>query len=111
MGQFSTSNSVRVWDMVPAVRGVGFGQAIATSSVVSYYTCLIALAVFYLIASFTSVLPWVICDPDIASPSDDGTVCIDDGLNASDVIDNVTILHGGDILDYKPMSSAEQYFT
>ncbi len=46
------------------VAGVGYGQAIATSSVVSYYTCLIALSVYYLFASFAYVLPWTICNPD-----------------------------------------------
>ena len=54
--------------------GVGYGQAIATASVVSYYTVLIALAVFYLVASCQSTLPWTVCDSDLQL--DNGTVCI-----------------------------------
>ena len=36
--------------MVPAMRGIGYGQMIANASVISYYTCLIALAVYYLVS-------------------------------------------------------------
>ena len=43
-------SSVKVWDMVPAMRGIGYGQMIANASVISYYTCLIALAVYYLVS-------------------------------------------------------------
>merc|ERR1719319_742066 len=49
--------------MVPAFYGVGFGQALATSCVVTYYCLLIALAIYYLVASFSTTLPWTMCDP------------------------------------------------
>ena len=52
--------------MVPAARGVGFAQVIGTSSVVSYYCVLIALSIYYLIASCQSILPWTICHPELA---------------------------------------------
>jgi len=48
MGQFSSASSVKVWNMVPGLRGVGFGQMIGTASVVSYYCVLIALSLHYL---------------------------------------------------------------
>ena len=73
---------------------------IATSSVVSYYTCLIALAVFYLIASCQSILPWTVCDPSIAV---ENTVCINAGQNGSEILAD----YPNDTLS---MSSAEQYF-
>ena len=77
--------------------GVGYGQAIATALVVSYYTVLIALAVFYLVASCQSTLAWTVCDSSIHL--DNGTVCIDANLNAS-MVPNGT----------KKVGSAEQYF-
>ena len=80
--------------------GVGYGQMIATSSVVSYYTCLIALAVFYLIASCQSILPWTVCDPSIAV---ENTVCINAGQNGSEILAD----YPNETLS---MSSAEQYF-
>ena len=51
----------QVWNMVPAARGVGFAQVIGTSSVVSYYCVLIALSIYYLVASCQATLPWTVC--------------------------------------------------
>jgi solute carrier family 6 amino acid transporter-like protein 5/7/9/14 len=67
LGQFSSSGSVKVWDMIPAFYGVGYGQAVATCCVVSYYCSLIALSIYYLVVSCQSVLPWTICDPALLS--------------------------------------------
>ena len=61
MGQFSSSSNVKVWNMVPAARGVGFAQVIGTASVVSYYCVLIALSIYYLVVSCQSTLPWTVC--------------------------------------------------
>ncbi len=38
LGQFSSSGSVRVWDMVPAFGGVGYGQVVATGNHVIFIT-------------------------------------------------------------------------
>jgi len=102
MGQFASKSSVKIWDMSPFFRGVGYGQAIATSSVVSYYTCLIAMSVFYLIASCQSVLSWTVCDPEIVL---NNTICVGTGQNATQLLadggfDNTTAVIG----------SAEQYY-
>ena len=108
MGQFSSRGSVAVWDMVPAVRGVGFGQLIANGSVVSYYTCLIALAVYYLVASFTAELPWINCDPSI----DIGNIlCLDSGANKTQIIREM-IYEGkiSNVSSVETMSAAEQFF-
>ena len=82
--------------MVPAVRGVGFGQVIGTASVVSYYCCLIALALHYMGSSCQSVLSWTVCHPDL---SEDNMLCITSGTNNTQNSDNLTII-----------SAAEQYF-
>lgn len=77
LGQFASAGSVRVWDIAPAFRGVGFGQAIATWAVVTYYVSLMGLTVFYFFASFSSVLPWSVC----GEWSSD--TCIDSTSNAT----------------------------
>ncbi|KAK7081863.1 hypothetical protein SK128_003055 [Halocaridina rubra] len=79
MGQFSSSGSVRVWDLSPAFRGVGYGQAIATWAVVTYYVSLMGLTVYYFFASFSTVLPWSECG-DYSSNS-----CVDYKSNASEI--------------------------
>ncbi|KAF2369075.1 Sodium:neurotransmitter symporter [Trinorchestia longiramus] len=61
LGQFASRGSVKVWEMSPAFKGIGYGQAIATWSVVTYYVSLMALTVFYFIGSFNSSLPWATC--------------------------------------------------
>ena len=110
VGQFSSRSSVKVWDMVPAMRGIGYGQMIANASVISYYTCLIALAVYYLIASFSSVLPWTACDPDVQIPGGN-TFCIASGQSSAELYDelvaNGTIAKGQNV---SFISSSEQYF-
>ncbi|XP_046454677.1 sodium-dependent nutrient amino acid transporter 1-like isoform X2 [Daphnia pulex] len=63
LGQFSSYGSVKVWAVVPLAKGVGYGGALATWFVVTYYCCLMALTVFYFFSSFQSVLPWTVCDP------------------------------------------------
>ena len=47
LGQFASTSSVKVWELSPILKGVGYGQAIATFCVCSYYTILISLAINY----------------------------------------------------------------
>ncbi|XP_053684172.1 sodium-dependent nutrient amino acid transporter 1-like [Sabethes cyaneus] len=63
MGQFSSRGSVKVYDVSPIMRGIGIGQLIAMSIVISYYAATIAVAIRYFFASFASELPWARCDP------------------------------------------------
>ena len=81
--------------MVPGVRGVGYGQVVGTASVVSYYCCLIALALHYLGSSCQAVLPWTVCHPALAQP---GTLCVP-ATTTMNTTSNLTIV-----------SAAEQYF-
>jgi len=101
MGQFSSSSNVKVWNMVPAARGVGFAQVIGTASVVSYYCVLIALSIYYLVVSCQSTLPWTVCWDEL---KEDNVLCLAGGLvgngtNSSDYRANMSVI-----------SSAEQYF-
>ncbi|XP_071537637.1 sodium-dependent nutrient amino acid transporter 1-like [Panulirus ornatus] len=92
MGQFSSYGSVKVWKVVPAVKGVGYGQMIATWSVVTYYCSLMALTVFYFVMSFNKVLPWSLCDYDTWADE-----------NCVDAAGNTTFSN-------ESQSSSEQYF-
>jgi len=116
MGQFSSSSSVKVWNMVPAVRGVGYGQVVGTASVVSYYCCLIALALHYLGSSCQSVLPWTVCHPHLeqenrlclpSSGNNNNNINITSWDNSTEYENNKTRLERGNI---SVISSAEQYF-
>lgn len=80
LGQFTSRGSVKMWQMVPVLKGfifvndslilflkyffpqgVGIGQMVATTCVLTYYCSLIALTLFYMFKSFASELPWAKC--------------------------------------------------
>lgn len=95
-GQFSSRGSVKVFDCVPAMRGVGVGQVVSIGIVATYYSSLMALTLKYLADSFSEILPWSICNPawsETCIPSG-----ISDNLNTSIVKDNTS------------RTSAELYF-
>ncbi|XP_011876475.1 PREDICTED: sodium-dependent nutrient amino acid transporter 1-like [Vollenhovia emeryi] len=61
LGQFSSRSAVKIWDLAPAFRGVGAAQFITLLALASYYCPLMALTLFYLVASFQPELPWGRC--------------------------------------------------
>ncbi|KAG7157057.1 Sodium-dependent nutrient amino acid transporter 1-like 2 [Homarus americanus] len=63
LGQFASFGPVKLWELSPAFRGIGYGQAVSTMAVLTFYTFLMGLCVFFFFASFHSVLPWSICGP------------------------------------------------
>lgn len=44
--------------------GLGYGMAVSVFSVITYYCALMALTLFYMVASFQSTLPWAFCWPE-----------------------------------------------
>ena len=64
LGQFTSRGQVGVWELAPILKGIGYGQSLACMFIVTYYCTLMALTVFYFIASFAAVLPWTQCDMD-----------------------------------------------
>ncbi|XP_017051843.1 sodium-dependent nutrient amino acid transporter 1 [Drosophila ficusphila] len=70
MGQFTSQGTVKIWSVVPGFVGVGYGQAFGTICIISYYSSLLALTLYYLFVSFQSELPWSYC-------RDEWTNCVD----------------------------------
>lgn len=92
LGQFSSSGCIKVYDMAPAMRGIGVGQVLATCFVTTYYASLMGLTIRYFLASFSDPLPWSMCKEEW------NVSCIDSSLKALN------------ISDVLPKSSAELYF-
>lgn len=42
--------------------GIGIGQAVCVGFIVSYYAVLLAITLSYIIASFSTTLPWAGCE-------------------------------------------------
>ncbi|XP_030382020.1 sodium-dependent nutrient amino acid transporter 1 [Scaptodrosophila lebanonensis] len=61
IGQFTSKGMVKIWSICPSFLGVGYGQAFATICIVTYYSSLLALTLYYFFVSFQSELPWSYC--------------------------------------------------
>ncbi|KAL9703111.1 hypothetical protein quinque_006629 [Culex quinquefasciatus] len=96
MGQFCSSGCVKIYDLAPAMRGIGVGQSIAMFVVMTYYTPVLAITLRYLFASFSTELPWSKCDPSWSR-------CIDS--------DNREYRNFSDPANQNLNVSAELYFT
>ncbi|XP_050448006.1 sodium-dependent nutrient amino acid transporter 1-like isoform X1 [Cataglyphis hispanica] len=107
IGQFSGNSSVKVWSMSPGFIGVGWAQFCSTIALATYYSSLMALTFYYLIASFSAELPWATCLKEW------GDTCVDSSTKrnhstaeeSADILDN--LLNGSS----KLQSSAELYFS
>ncbi|XP_035787555.1 sodium-dependent nutrient amino acid transporter 1-like isoform X1 [Anopheles albimanus] len=107
LGQFSSRGSVKVYDMAPIMRGVGFGQLVLICTLITYYGSLMALISRYMFDSFLSPLPWAYCRTewlpgcvDAASKADSGATVLTNPYNGNGNGNNGTI-----------SSSSEWYFT
>ncbi|XP_054737450.1 sodium-dependent nutrient amino acid transporter 1-like isoform X2 [Anastrepha obliqua] len=86
IGQFSSRGSVKVFNLCPAMRGIGLGQAFMVYLLATYYESICALIAYYLVQSFRDPLPWSYCR------SEWGANCIDAAphswLEASRIVDS-----------------------
>lgn len=94
LGQFASRNSVRVWDLSPAMRGTGYAQALGCMYILTYYVSIVAITMFYLSMSFSAELPWGVCRPEW-----DDVNCVPSTATAED---NITV-EGG-------VTSSQLYF-
>ena len=78
IGQFSSSGCVKIWDLAPGFRGIGYGQSLATFIVCCYYCALIGISCYYLFASMQAVLPWTVCHLELAEA---GKLCLPSNSN------------------------------
>ena len=100
LGQFSSNGPVKIWQAAPILKGneanckvtwranhwfffagVGYANTVANGLITTYYTVLIAMAIFYFFASFQTELPWTVCDPEWKSYD----VCYSSKLSAENI--------------------------
>ncbi|KAL5276886.1 hypothetical protein ACFFRR_002227 [Megaselia abdita] len=80
LGQFSSKSSIAVWCICPLFKGVGVGQMFGTISIITYYSSLLALTLYYFGVSFQAVLPWAFCKPEY------GESCVNSASSEDDVM-------------------------
>ncbi|XP_017064193.1 sodium-dependent nutrient amino acid transporter 1 [Drosophila eugracilis] len=113
IGQFTSQGTVKIWSVVPGFVGVGYGQAFGTICIISYYSSLLALTLYYLFVSFQSELPWSYCRDEwtncVNSRPQDYTENLLTGMSwANQTARNVSVLADNDTV--KLQSSSELYF-
>ncbi|XP_073829599.1 sodium-dependent nutrient amino acid transporter 1-like [Musca autumnalis] len=96
MGQFTSKGPVKMWSICPSFLGVGYGLAFGTICIITYYSSLIALTLYYMVVSFQAVLPWTYC-------REDWEYCVDSMPKEG------STLPGNET--HKLTSSSELYFT
>ncbi|EDV30730.2 uncharacterized protein Dana_GF15004, isoform C [Drosophila ananassae] len=103
IGQFSSRGSVKVFDLCPAMKGVGAGQAFQVFMLSTYYAALVAIIGRYFIESFRNPLPWATCLAEW------GPNCINSAPDASDWLR----VDGGDqrLQNYTIKSETERVIT
>ena len=113
LGQFSGYSSIKVWNMVPLFRGIGFSQVLSCCYVASYYTSIIGLAAYYFFVSFQYELPWTLCDPTLQL--EQGYICVDLTSNCSTsdraFNDEKSLDYDCNMTNMVAISPAEEYLT
>ncbi|XP_076263934.1 serotonin transporter [Rhynchophorus ferrugineus] len=62
LGQFHRSGCLTIWKRIcPALKGIGYAVCLIDIYMGMYYNTIIGWAVYYLVASFTTELPWTKC--------------------------------------------------
>ncbi|XP_066436757.1 sodium- and chloride-dependent creatine transporter 1 [Eleutherodactylus coqui] len=62
LGQFMKAGSIAVWNIAPIFQGIGFASVVIVFFCNTYYIMILTWAVYYLVKSFTAVLPWSHCN-------------------------------------------------
>ncbi|KAF6779313.1 hypothetical protein AHF37_01274 [Paragonimus kellicotti] len=60
-GQFASLGPISVWNISPLFKGIGYAMVLVSWIFVIYYQIVVSHAMYFLIASFTSYLPWTDC--------------------------------------------------
>ncbi|KAH8396322.1 hypothetical protein KR222_008501, partial [Zaprionus bogoriensis] len=110
IGQFTSQGTVKIWSICPSFLGVGYGQAFATICIITYYSSLLALTLYYLFVSFQAELPWSYCRDDWLNCVDSsamsaGSVASDSATNISTALATLNATN-----TTKLQSSSELYF-
>ncbi|GFW19438.1 sodium- and chloride-dependent glycine transporter 1 [Trichonephila clavipes] len=61
-GQYAGEGPITIWKISPLFQGIGYAMFLMSILIGIYYNMILAWALFYLMSSCRSVLPWSSCD-------------------------------------------------
>ncbi|GLV34986.1 Nutrient Amino Acid Transporter 1 [Carabus blaptoides fortunei] len=96
LGQFTSKGNVHTFaSLAPGLGGIGYGQMVSVIGVATYYCSLMALTLYYFFSSFSSVLPWSMCEPEWTNcvNASGSAVKANDSLSSSEYFFSQTVLH------------------
>ncbi|XP_017836013.1 sodium-dependent nutrient amino acid transporter 1 [Drosophila busckii] len=103
IGQFSGRGCIGAFNMAPIMKGVAYGQIYSTALATTYYACIMALTIRYLVVSFDSVLPWTYCllewGSECVATGASGTPNGTQGISSAELYFTRTVLREPDTLD------------
>ncbi|XP_075598860.1 sodium-dependent proline transporter-like isoform X1 [Balearica regulorum gibbericeps] len=91
LGQYGAAGPITVWKCCPLLKGVGIAMLIMSSLVSLYYNVIVAWAIYYLVSSFQSPLPWS-CDAPRNADLCQNTSGSTSWMSASEVFWNEQVL-------------------
>ncbi|XP_078536150.1 sodium-dependent serotonin transporter [Lissotriton helveticus] len=63
LGQYHRNGCISIWKKIcPIFKGIGFAICVIALYIAFYYNTIMAWALYYLLSSFTSELPWTSCN-------------------------------------------------
>ncbi|XP_077994606.1 sodium- and chloride-dependent GABA transporter 2-like isoform X1 [Glandiceps talaboti] len=73
LGQFMSQGGITAWRICPLFQGIGFANTIIVQWLCIYYVVILAWAMYYMVLSFRTELPWNTCGNSWNTPN-----CVDD---------------------------------
>ncbi|KAG8199648.1 hypothetical protein JTE90_009479 [Oedothorax gibbosus] len=84
LGQYNRKGAITCWGrIVPLLKGIGYAVVLIAFYVDFYYNIIIAWSLYFLVASFSSVLPWTTCNNPWNTPACRQMMSLDDLLNGT----------------------------
>ncbi|KAK5644887.1 hypothetical protein RI129_006187 [Pyrocoelia pectoralis] len=109
LGQFHRKGAITCWGRIcPLLKGIGYAVVLIAFYVDFYYNVIIAWALRFFFASFTSMLPWTTCDNPWNTPH-----CRPfdfPSKNSSEYNNTALIIDGVPVEESRFASAASEYF-
>ncbi|KAI1290868.1 Sodium- and chloride-dependent glycine transporter 1 [Halotydeus destructor] len=105
-GQYASEGPVTIWKISPLFQGLGYAMFLMSGLVGIYYNMILAWAMFYLLSSLDTTLPWASCNNPWNTDGNNETPVV--GFDTKNCTShNGTVLSNGTCVIYGTVSQGE----